>query len=112
MKYKSRKTVCAQGHCHDSVKEANRCNELNFLEKSGKISGLEIQKKFLLIPSHRYENMPGERSCSYIADFCYSENDLTIIEDTKGFRTKDYIIKRKLLKEKYCLDGKTVFREV
>ncbi len=112
MKYKSRKTVCNQGHFHDSMKEARRCDELNFLEKSGKISGLEIQKKFTLIEAHKYKNMPNERSCCYIADFCYLENNLIIIEDTKGFRTKDYIIKRKLLKEKFCSDGRTVFREV
>lgn len=40
-----------------------------------------------------------ERACRYIADFVYTDNDtgLTVVEDTKGVRTKEYIIKRKLM---------------
>ena len=48
-----------------------------------------------------YSNKKGkliERAVSYIADFVYTdENGKTVVEDAKGFRTKDYIIKRKLL---------------
>ena len=38
-----------------------------------------------------------EREVSYVADFVYTENGKRIVEDTKGFKTKDYIIKRKLM---------------
>ena len=38
-----------------------------------------------------------ERPCTYVADFVYKEGGKTVVEDTKGFRTKDYIIKRKLM---------------
>lgn len=40
-----------------------------------------------------------ERACRYIADFVYTDNEtgLTVVEDTKGVRTKEYIIKRKLM---------------
>ena len=38
-----------------------------------------------------------ERECAYIADFVYKENGKTVVEDTKGFRTKDYILKRKMM---------------
>ena len=39
-----------------------------------------------------------ERPVTYIADFVYTDADgQTIVEDTKGFRTDAYIIKRKLL---------------
>lgn len=40
-----------------------------------------------------------EKSCKYIADFVYTDNETgqTVVEDTKGMRTKDYIIKRKLM---------------
>lgn len=95
-KYKAKKTDCCQGHTHDSKKEAYRCDLLHILQKHGKISNLRIQVK----------------AVNYVADFVYTENGLTIIEDTKGVKTKDYIIKRKLLKQKFCQDGKTVFREV
>lgn len=40
-----------------------------------------------------------EKACKYIADFVYTDNETgqTIVEDTKGVRTKEYIIKRKLM---------------
>lgn len=40
-----------------------------------------------------------EKACKYIADFVYTDNDTgqTVVEDTKGVRTKEYIIKRKLM---------------
>ena len=42
-----------------------------------------------------------ERECSYKADFVYGEDGKTVVEDVKGFRTKEYIIKRKLMLERY-----------
>lgn len=111
-KYRAKKSDCCQGHTHDSKKEAYRCDLLHILQKHGKISNLRIQVKFELVPAVKYPNMPNERAVTYVADFVYTENGLTIIEDTKGVKTKDYIIKRKLLKQKLCQDGKTVFREV
>ena len=118
MKYHSNKTKCAAGHLHDSKKEAARCNELTKLEKSGKIKNLKQQVKFELIPSMKYEDMPNERPCVYIADFTYFKDGVMFIEDTKGFKTPDYVIKRKLLKKIYCqaynddYDCKTIFREL
>lgn len=40
-----------------------------------------------------------ERSVKYIADFVYTDKATgqTVVEDTKGVRTKEYIIKRKLM---------------
>lgn len=39
-----------------------------------------------------------ERAVYYKADFDYLDKDgKHVVEDTKGFRTKDYIIKRKLM---------------
>lgn len=111
-KYYSHKTECLQGHLHDSAKEAKRCNELHLLLKANKISNLEIQRKFVLIPAVRYQDMPNERGISYVADFSYMENGKNIIEDTKGYRTQAYIIKRKIFKEKYCQNGDLIFKEV
>ena len=107
-KYKSHKTN-VNGVIFDSKKEYDRYIELTLLSRSGAIKGLKRQVKFELIPA-QYEpdiiNPRGkvkkgkliERAVSYIADFVYTdENGKTVVEDTKGFRTKDYIIKRKLL---------------
>lgn len=111
MKYHSRKAVCGAGHTHDSRKEADRCDELRMMEQSGLVSDLRTQVRIELIPAARYEGMPSERRCDYVADFCYTENGVRVIEDCKGFRTKDYIIKRKLVKHLCCRDGKMIFRE-
>lgn len=115
-KYGNRKTV-VNGIEFDSRKEAVRYQELRLLERAGKISGLRLQEKFILIPSQReastevYKSGPKkgrrkpgkllEKECSYIADFCYTENGEIVVEDTKGFRTEAYKIKRKLMLERY-----------
>ena len=108
-KYHSKK-VSIQGEVFDSKKEARRFLELQMLEKAGRISGLQRQKKFVLIPAQYEPESTGprggkikgkllEREVAYYADFVYfdeEEKDF-VIEDTKGVRTKDYIIKRKLM---------------
>lgn len=111
-KYHSSKARCLSDHIHDSKKEAQRCNELTMLLRLGKIENLEIQKRYTLIPARKYNGMPSERKCEYVADFVYSEGDKLIVEDTKGYKTKDYIIKRKLFKDRYCQNGDIIFREV
>lgn len=95
-KYSARKTV-VDGINFDSAKEARRYSELRLLERAGEIFELQMQVKFTLIPKQE-----GERPVFYIADFVYTEKDGTrIVEDVKGFRTKEYIIKRKLFKLNY-----------
>ena len=86
-----------------SNKEKNRGAVLELMQKQGLISGLQKQVVYELIPAH-YEVVNGkrkciERTCTYKADFVYYdvENKQLVVEDSKGFRTKDYIIKRKLM---------------
>ena len=89
----------------DSAKEANRWFNLTILEKSGAISDLRRQVKFVLIPTQRKDGRVIERECAYYADFVYVDSEgKTIVEDTKGFRTPEYIIKRKLMLEKYGIE--------
>lgn len=108
-KYGSKK-VEIDGIVFDSKKEAKRCSELLLLERAGAIQGLNRQVKYVLIPEQREPDTIGkrggrkpgkllERECAYIADFVYFDHELgkIVVEDTKGFRTKDYIIKRKLM---------------
>lgn len=96
MKYKSHK-VTANGLVFDSKKEYNRWCELALLQKAGQVTDLQRQVKYELIPSQRIDGKVAERACTYIADFVYRENGKIVVEDTKGFKTKDYIIKRKLM---------------
>ena len=95
-KYRNR-AVTLNGDKFDSHKEARRYGELVLLERAGQISHLERQVKYELIPSQRVDGKVVERACTYVADFVYMENGKKVVEDTKGFRTKDYIIKRKLM---------------
>ena len=95
-KYGSRKTT-VDGVTFDSKKEAKRYQELRILEKAGEITDLRQQVKFELIPAQRIDGKVAERRVEYIADFVYTQDGQTVVEDTKGFKTKDYIIKRKLM---------------
>lgn len=110
-KYHSRKTPCAYGHMHDSKAEAQRCDELNLLQKAGIITGLKNQPKYTLIPAKKYDNMPNERAVTYVADFAYEENGKIHVEDVKGVRTQEYIVKRKLFKALFCSEN-VIFEEV
>ena len=51
-----------------------------------------------------------ERACNYVADFVYVDcaTGETVVEDAKGVRTKEYVIKRKLLLWRYGIRIKEV----
>lgn len=106
-KYHSKK-ITLNGITYDSKKECKRHQELLLLEKAGAIQNLQRQVKYVLIPSQREPDTTGkrggtvkgkllERECAYIADFVYQADGKLIVEDTKGVRTTEYIIKRKLM---------------
>lgn len=106
MKYHSRK-ITRDGMMFDSVREYKRWCELSLLENAGTIQNLRRQVKYELIPAQyaligdpktgKTKRVCVERACGYVADFVYTENGSKIVEDTKGFRTKDYILKRKMM---------------
>jgi hypothetical protein len=98
-KYKNIKTFF-DGKCFDSKKEQNRYVELKLLQTVGEISNLQTQVRFELVPAQKKSNGKTERAVTYIADFVYEQNGRTVVEDTKGFKTKDYIVKRKLMLQK------------
>lgn len=100
-KYSNRK-VNIDGITFDSKKEANRYKELKILENIGKISNLVLQPIYVLQESFEYKSKKI-RAIKYIGDFEYvdSKTGNKVLEDTKGFKTKDYLIKVKLLKNKY-----------
>lgn len=114
-KYRNKKVIL-DGIEFDSRKEAQRWFELRMLERAGEIKHLCRQVPFELIPSQvetfeRYGKKGQrlkdgtrtlEKGCYYVADFVYNEKDgKMVVEDTKGFKTKAYVIKRKLMLERY-----------
>ncbi|MAY54556.1 MAG: hypothetical protein CMQ46_05665 [Gammaproteobacteria bacterium] len=82
-----------------SKKEAKRAQDLKAMQKAGMILKLREQVKYELIPSQRgSDGKVVERAVSYTADFVYEDRDgNTIVEDAKGVRTQQYIIRRKLM---------------
>ena len=98
MKYKNKKVETEDG-TFDSVKEFSRWQELKLLQRAGEIYDLKRQVPFVLIPTQRDDRGKViEREVKYIADFTYRNKEYKlIVEDTKGMKTKEYIIKRKLM---------------
>lgn len=98
-KYHNKKTV-VNGITFDSDAESRRYLELKELSDKGVITGLELQKRFCIIPK-----VGKEREAVYIADFYYiDENGMTIVEDVKSPATakdKVFILKRKLMLWQY-----------
>lgn len=101
-KYKALKTKI-DDIVFDSALEAKRYKQLKLLEDVGTIKNLMLQPKFNLMDSYKY-NGKTIRAIDYIADFMYEEDGKRIVEDVKGIRTKDYIIKSKLFMKKYILE--------
>ena len=94
-KYHNKKTTI-DGITFDSKAEAARWKELKLMERAGIITELHRQPVFDLTPNFRC-NGHFYRRMQYIADFSYKENGILVVEDVKGVRTKEYLIKRKLM---------------
>ena len=72
----------------DSRREAKRWRQLKLMGKAGEVAGVARQVQFFL---------PG--SVIYKADFVLLHRDGTYtVEDAKGVRTKEYSIKKRLMK--------------
>lgn len=121
-KYKAKK-ASVDGIEFDSRKEANRYCELKLLQRAGKIQNLELQKAIELIPAQREADTIGkrggiikgkviEKAVFYRADFVYTENGETVVEDVKGYKGGGayavFTIKRKLLLYKYGIKIKEI----
>lgn len=95
-KYRAVQTVI-DGKKFASKKEARRWGELRMLECAGYVFNLRTQVPYILVEKSQYG-----RAVKYIADFVYEdENGDTVVEDTKGFKTDVYKLKKRLMAEKY-----------
>ena len=76
-----------------SKRESRRAADLALLQRIGEITDLEEQVKYELIPKQ-----DGERAVTYTADFRYRDKDGKLhVEDSKGMKTQQYVIRRKLM---------------
>ena len=125
-KYNAKKTISEDHETGeqitlDSKKEAERYEELKILLKIGEIKDLKRQVRFPLTEEVREPDTVGARggihkgkiilrASSYVADFVYTDVKTgdRVVEDAKGFRTKEYELKKKMMYEKY----KIIIKEV
>lgn len=100
-KYNAKK-IEIDGHVFDSKREAEYYKMYKKMVDDDEIVGLELQPCFILIPS--FTNWAGKRvrPCHYTADFklIYPDGRQKIVE-VKGFRTRDYVMRRKMFEYKY-----------
>lgn len=94
-KYKNTRIKVGDITFHSKA-EADRYLELCLLQHAKEIQGLELQPRFKLIVN-------DVLICTYVADFIYYDNKhhYTVVEDVKGYLTKEYKIKAKLFQAIY-----------
>lgn len=109
-KYHAKKVnIC--GIDFDSKKEGMHWLLLKDKERSGEISNLRRQVPFELLPAIYEDEVVHlktkdktvtklvQRPVTYIADFVYVDKDgNTQVEDTKGFKTPEFILKKKMMR--------------
>lgn len=97
-KYRANKTS-VDGHTFDSLKEAEYYQQLKLRLQAKDIKGFCLQPTFILAPGLKYK-----------ADFIVFNNDQTYdVIDVKGFKTKEYIAKKKVFEDKYNLKITEIF---
>ena len=91
-KYRANK-VSVDGHTFDSQKEADYYCELKMRLQAKEIDGFCLQPIFMLAPNLKYK-----------ADFIVFHKDgKSEVIDVKGFKTKEYIAKKKVFEDKFNL---------
>ena len=91
----------------DSQKEARRFDVLAARQARGQIRDLRLQVDFTLQEAYTDPEGRRVRAIRYRADFTYRERDARlVVEDVKSkpTRTREYLIKRKLMKERRGID--------
>lgn len=97
-KYGNRKTE-VDGFIFDSKKEAQRYQQLKLMEAAGEITNLVMQVRYPC-------TINGKKVCAYIADFEYltTADNKVHTEDVKGYKTKEYKLKKKLVEALFNIE--------
>ena len=91
----------ADGIKFDSKKEAGRYLQLKLCVAAGQVRALRLQVPYKLAVN-------GKHVCTYRADFVYEGKFgarwIEVVEDVKGVRTREYLIKKKLMAAIYGIE--------
>lgn len=101
-KYNAKKVVI-DGIEFDSTWEGKRYSQIKILEKSGEVKDLKLQVPFRL-------EVNDSLICTYIADFVYLEDGKQVVEDAKGVKTPEYLLKKKLMKAIHGIEIRESYR--
>jgi len=90
--------VSYDGRQFDSKRECEVYKRFAAALKGGAISELECQKRYRIL-------VEGMHVCTYVADFWVKyPNGEVEVWDAKGFKTKEYLLKKKLMKAVYDIN--------
>ena len=96
------KATTIDGHTFPSKREAEYYLLYKSMKQRGEIIDFKLQPRFTLIPP--YTNWAGKkiRPCHYTADFLlYYPGGRQVVVEVKGYRTRDYMLRRKLFEYKF-----------
>ncbi|RVL60383.1 MULTISPECIES: DUF1064 domain-containing protein [Sinorhizobium] len=101
-KYRNKKTT-VDGIKFDSKREAQFYSSLKQLERAGQVYEVELQKPYAL-------TVNGQLVCTYKADFAFygAIQKRNRVVDVKGVATKDFVIKKKLMRAVFGIDVEVV----
>ena len=104
-KYGAKRTR-VNGIWFDSKREAERYKLLKAMQMARKITDLELQPEFPLMIGDRpvlmrSKGYPNGRRVKYRADFRYKQDGKIVVEDSKGFATETYKLKKAIVEAIY-----------
>jgi hypothetical protein len=112
-KWKAKKAYCKEGHKHDSISEAKRCDELHLMLAAGEIDDLIVWPQFWFVIDGRQVKHDNGRRVGYKADFGFTENGTEVVEDCKPSSrfaiSRDFPLRKAFFKALY---PSITFREV
>lgn len=98
-------TDCAQGHRHDSKREAARCGLLHIRQLAGEIHGLQSQPFYPFVINGNQLKMANGHDGGVTLDFSYVEAGALVAEDVKGRSkladSRDWPLRKALFKHLY-----------
>jgi hypothetical protein len=103
-KFNARKANCLKGHTHDSRREAKRCDELHAMQAQGLITELQIHPQYWFVIEGKQVKHQNGRRVGFKPDFDYYDlqADTTVVEDVKGMRTPDYVLRSAIFRALYA----------
>jgi len=113
-KYRA-EAITVEGQTYRSKRELKRHRELQMLARIGEIAELKREVRFDLLPRQQREDGTCEQGVYYVADFTYLDvkrGSALVVEDVKSepTRTRDYIIKRKLMLREHGITIREVYK--